>query len=73
MITRMSYSLSIDAVALEKSFRVGVGKAVVVPQGTGCLKELCLCCALIVNKETCEGKSNLIQISVQYPWLTMTD
>lgn len=69
----MSYSLSVDVVALEKSFRVGVGKAVVVPQGTGCLQELCLCCALVISKESWEGKSNLIQFSVQYSWLTTAD
>lgn len=72
MITIMSYSLSVDAVAVEKSFRVGMGKAVVVSQGTCCLLELCLCCALVISKEPCKSKrkGKLTQVSVQYPQST---
>lgn len=43
--------LSIDAVALEQSLGVGVGEAVVVPQGAGGLQELSLSCALVISKE----------------------
>lgn len=54
---RKSYLLSVNAMALEENLRVGVGKAVVVPQGTGGLQVLCLCCALVISKEPFEGKS----------------
>ncbi len=53
---RESYLLSINAIALKKSLRVGVGEAVVVPQGAGWLQELSLCCALVISKETLERK-----------------
>lgn len=51
-------SLSVDAVALEQGLGVGVGEAVVVPQGAGCLQELCLCCALAVSEESWKKKKN---------------
>lgn len=37
-----SYILSVNALALEESLRVGVGEAVVVSQGAGCLQVLSL-------------------------------
>lgn len=43
--------LSVNVVALEDSLRVGVGEAVLVPQGAGCLQELHLSCALVISKE----------------------
>ena len=48
---RKSHLLCVNAVALEESLRVGVGEAVAVPQGAGCLQELCLSCALLTGKE----------------------
>lgn len=59
------YLLSVNAVALEESLRVGVGEAVVVPQGAGCLQELDLCCALVISKEPWEGKMNHVQIRIR--------
>lgn len=54
--------LSVDAVALEESFRVGVSEAVVVPQGAGCLQKLCLCQALPVSKEPWEKTHPYIHV-----------
>lgn len=62
---RKSYLLSINVMALEEILRVGVGEAVVLPQGAGCLQELSLCCALVISKEPWEGQRNHVQIRMQ--------
>lgn len=62
---RNRYLLSLNAVALEESLRVGVGEAVAVPQSAGCLQELCLCCALVISKEPWEGKVNHVKVRMQ--------
>lgn len=43
--------LSVDALTLEHSLRVGVSEAVLVPQGAGGLHKLSLSRALLISKE----------------------
>lgn len=51
--------------AFDESLRVCVGEAVVVPQGARCLQELSLFCALVISKESWEGKVSQIRIQYQ--------
>lgn len=62
---RKSYLLSLDAVALEERLGVGVGEAVVVPQGAGRLHELHLCGALVIAEEPWDPEKNRVQLRVQ--------
>lgn len=49
-------SLCSHVLALDEGLRVGVSKAVLVPQGAGSLQELSLSCACVISKEPWEKK-----------------